>query len=235
MAGFAPGSGARILLGDFSLSPKLNDAKHPYTVEMLDTTTFGSAGSKEFIPGIDTSTFTAAGFVDLATFTDQTAWKGQTADTPLTYFPFGDTVGNQADIMNSQQSKLEIGTPVLGVVNFNFDAQTDGATDFGVSLHALGAETANSTGTIHDNTGSSANGAAASLHVTAFSGFTNIAIKITHSATSFTPVDLITFTTVTGVTSQLSTVAGTVNRYTRVEWTVSGSGSCTFAVAFARR
>uniref|UniRef100_UPI003BB56F59 hypothetical protein n=1 Tax=Thermoanaerobacterium sp. DL9XJH110 TaxID=3386643 RepID=UPI003BB56F59 len=81
------------------------------------------------------------------------------------------------------------------------------------------AASADGNGTTVDNAASSSNGAVAHLHVTGFTGLSNAVIKVTHSTDNFSSsdVDLITFSTVSGLTSQRSTVTGTVNRYVRVE------------------
>ena len=61
--------------------------------------------------------------------------------------------------------------------------------------------------------------------------------KIQHSTDNSSWADLATFTTVTAVTSQQVVVAAatTVNRYTRALATITGVGTMTYAVTFARR
>lgn len=232
---FQPGYVSRILAGSLSMSAKANSVKITNPIEMHDTTTFADDGHKTFTPGMDASTLDVVGFYDLATDTELTAWKS--SDEVITFFEFGDTVGNGCVILDAQRATFTPNAKVNDVVAFDLDAQADGATDFGISLHALGAETATANGTTQDNSASTANGAAASLHVTAYSGFTNIVVTVAHSTDNFAAndVDLITFSTVTGTTSEIKTVTGTVNRYVRVYWTKSGTGSATFAVGFARR
>lgn len=128
---------------------------------------------------------------------------------------------------------------VLGAVGAltkaNAEYAISGRVDQGVILKALAAITASADGTAVDNSASSASGGAGHLQVTAFSGFTNIVVKVQHSADNSVWADLITFTTVTSApASQRSTVSGTVNRYLRYSVTVTGTGSATFLVGFAR-
>lgn len=110
------------------------------------------------------------------------------------------------------------------------DYQVTGPVEEGVIVHRLQAETADpGTGTSVDNLASSANGGAGYLQVNALTlgGFTNVIIKIRHSTDNAVFVDLITFTPVTVAPpyGQRLTVAGTINRYTRVEWDFTGAGS----------
>lgn len=79
------------------------------------------------------------------------------------------------------------------------------------------------------------NGGVGYLEVSDYSGFTNVVVKIRSSADDTTYADLITFTTVTAApTAERLTVAGTVDRYLCVTGTVTGAGSITPFVGFAR-
>lgn len=229
---FKPGYKARILLGDFSLSPKLNQISLPTSVDMLDVSTFADNGVKRFIPGVDTSTASMSGFIDADTATDSAAW---TAAQPLTYGPQGIALGDPVFMVDTLRSSYELGSQVSGVSSFDLGAQTDGFTNLGVSLHDLTAETATANGTGHDQTTASTTaGGVGHLHVTAFSGFTNIIVTIQDSADNSTFATIGTFATVTGLTAERLAIAGTVRRYVRASWTKTGTGSCTFAVAFSR-
>lgn len=225
---------SRVLLGDFNLACQITQWSAPWNAEMLDATTICDA-DKAYVPGLDTSTFSASGFYDADVHTDLTAFT--TSENQLTYFPFGDAVGSMAVIGSALRSDFEPGVTVSGLVAFDLGAQVTGPTDFGLVLHALGAETADGNGTTVDNSAATSNGAVGSLHVTAYSGFTNIAVDIRHSTDNFVASDdsLIAFTTATGVTGEIKAATGSVRRYVRVVWTKSGTGSATFAVAFARR
>jgi hypothetical protein len=227
-----PGFRARVLNGDFSLSAKVHDANNAFVVEMLDVTTFADDGVKRFIAGLNTSTFSVEGYVDADVYTDSAAW---TANQPFTYGPQGLALASPVTMVDGYRSSFEIGAPVAGVVGFSMAGQTDGPTNFGYSLHDLTAETATANGTGYDQTVvSTTAGGIGHLHVTAFSGLTNIIVTIQDSADNISFATIGTFTTVTGVTSQRLTIAGTVRRYVRASWTVTGTGSCTFSAAFAR-
>ena len=97
--------------------------------------------------------------------------------------------------------------------------------------------TVDTTGTAQNNGAGTTNGGIAHLHVSAYSGLTSDVITIEHSVNGSTSwATLVTFATVTAVTSEQVVVAPgtTVRQYLRVVDDVTGTGSVTRAVAFAR-
>jgi hypothetical protein len=126
-----------------------------------------------------------------------------------------------------------------GTVDWSLDCQTDGAFDVGVFLEDGGtAVTVDGNGTARDNGAATADGGVAHIHVTAFSGLTNNAVTIEHSVDGSTSwATLVTFATYTAVGSERVVVAPgtTVRRYLRVVDNVTGTGSTSRAVLFARR
>ncbi|WP_427422660.1 hypothetical protein [Lysinibacillus fusiformis] len=160
----------------------------------------------------------------------------QTTDGLLTTIcPFGLTVGKFAFIAAGNLSAREVTASVTDAVRINAEGTPNDGVDIGFLLHAVTAETADGQATSVDNTASSANGAVASLHVTAFAGLTSAVLKVQHSTDNSSWADLITFTTATGTTWERKTATGTINRYLRAWWDVTGTGSITFAIAAARR
>lgn len=152
-----------------------------------------------------------------------------------TILPEGLTVGTLAFIAEGNVTARAVDAVVNDAVGMTIEGTPNDGVDIGVCLHGLTAETADSNAASVDNAASSAGGGVGSLHVTAYSGLISISIRIQHSTDNSVWADLITFTSVTATTWQRSTVTGTVNRYVRAWWDVTGAGSCTFAVGFARR
>jgi hypothetical protein len=111
-----------------------------------------------------------------------------------------------------------------------------GAQEDGVILQDLEAKTADwdTDSESVDHGASTANGGSGYLQVTDYSGFTNVVVKIRHSADDSTYADLITFTTVTAIGAERKTVSGTVNRHLLVTGTKTGSGSITLMAGFYR-
>lgn len=229
---FQPGFKSRTLVGDFSYSSKLNQTTLPITVEMHDVTTQADNGTKRFIPGISDSTASMSGFTDLETVTDAVAW---TSNQPLTFGPFGIAHGSHVQMVDTLKGTFEPGSQVAGVASFDLQAQTDGFANFGVSLHDLTAETADSSSAAYDGGAATAAGGFAHLHVTAFSGFSGVVVTIEDSANGSSGWAAIgTFTTVAGTTGERIALSSAVRRYLRATWDVTGTGSITFAVAAAR-
>lgn len=227
----------RVLLGDFSFSAYITDATPTFAVDMLDVTTMVDT-SKKYIPGQNTSTFGLKGFLD----PDGTAnlqydqintWTGA---EPVSYGPNGLAFGSELWMHHGLQSKSETGATNSSPVSFSVDSQGTGITNQnGVSLHDLTAETATSNSAAYNGGAASTTGARAHLHVTAFSGLTNNIVTIQDSADGTTGWTTIgTFATVTGLTSERLTISGTVRQYVRALWTITGTGTNTFAVGFAR-
>lgn len=153
----------------------------------------------------------------------------------VTIAPAGLTAGSLAFIADGNMSARSVDAAVKEAVAVSVTGTPNDGVDMGVLLHALTAETADGNGSGVDNAASSANGGVGAIHVTAYSGLTSISLKVQHSTDNSVWADLITFTSVTATTWERKAVTGTVNQYVRAWWDVTGTGSCTFLMAFARR
>lgn len=206
---------------------------------MLDVTTLVDTARK-FIPGQTTGTAS----MDLLLDSDATAggefallatWQG----TPqvVTLLPSGTTRGAECWNLLGNQSQVSMSTPVGDVVSAAVSIQCDGPADAGVVLDPETAITADTNGASVDNGAATSNGGVAHLHVTAFSGLTSNSVIVEHSTNDSVWATLGTFTLATGTTSERLVIAAgtTVNRYLRVRDDVTGTGSCTRIVTFARR
>ncbi len=237
---FAHSKSARLLLGDVSFSGFLSSWEHTTERELADATTHTDDGHS-FVPGLDNGSLTLGGRVDdsaAAGGQDATldAALGASAASVITTAPAGFAVGNRVITIDSRESTYSVSAPVAEAVSFEAEWQAEGRVDTGVSLHDLTAETASGNGSSVDGGASTSGGGVAALHVTAASGTSeSLTAKVQHSADNTTFVDLVTFTAA-GSTAERTAVTGTVNRYVRASWQVSGTTpSFTFAVAFARR
>lgn len=237
---FVSSQKSRLLLGDFNMSATTQSVDGGVDVEMYDVSVLTST-AKEFQPGRDGASFSASGLLDV----DATAnlqfdqlhdWKAATAAEPVTYAPNGLALGAELWMVGAYEASIKTASPVGGMVTFGLEVQPDGPPDpIGRSLHDLTARTSDASGSSYDGTAATANGGVGHLHVTAFSGFSAADIIVEDSANDSTWATILTFTTVAGITSQRSAISGAVRRYLRVSWDVTGTGSITFAVGFARR
>jgi hypothetical protein len=207
----------------------------------LDTTVLTDT-AKTFIVGQDES----SGSLDMLFDTVGTAalqfdaFKSQkaTGPYPLTLCPDGFGVGQIAVMVNAHLGNFTGASSVSDLVTCSAAFQSTGNFDVGLVVENFTAITADTTGTARDQAAGTTNGGVAHIHVTAFSGLTNNACRIEHSVDGSTNwATLASFTTYTGLTSQRVEVAAgtTVRRYLRVVDDVTGSGTTTRFVSFARR
>jgi hypothetical protein len=232
---FIHGKGAATLFDKYDLSAYLNTFESSASADTAEVTTFG-ASSKSYIAGMKDATISLGGFFDGATgAVDEVLAAALSNATTgvLTLAPAGaGAIGNRAQLGNTLETSYTVTAAASDAVSISAEAQITGGLSPGIILADLAARTAAGNTTANDNTASSANGLAAHLHCTAFTG-TNITVKVAHSADNSTWADLITFTQLTAAGSERKTVTGTVNRYLRITTTGTFT-SATFAVAVAR-
>ena len=210
---------------------------------MYDTTVFGST-SKTVVPGMNAGTIELGGLfeaVSTANAPDNifTAIEASATVPLVGVYPEGWTLGNRVYLLQAHEATHDIGSQVDALVLNSASFTCNDGFDFGVSLHALSAETSFPfTGTAVDNLALTSNGGVGFLHVSAIAGAApNVVVKIQHAAVS-TYADLVTFVASTAASSQRVVIpAGTtVNRNLRVTMTNGGTTtSVTAAVSFARR
>jgi hypothetical protein len=199
--------------------------------------------AKPFILGQDSSTASVDMFLDVSGAANGqwdalTDLKAATTASPVTLGPWGFSVGSPVIMPAVRANNVSATSAVAGTVDAAFGSVSTGLTDVGVVLENYAAVTADGNGTARDNGAATADGGVAHLHVSAFSGLTNNIVTIEHSVDGSTSwATLVTFATYTGATSERVEVAAgtTVRRYLRVVDNVTGTGSTTRFVAFARR
>lgn len=244
------GSTAAFLLDGYSLSGFAKSAQINPTVDMHDNTAFGMSAHSR-VPGLKHGTLTAEMFFDDTATTG--SWDapiskyiagtpGIPAPAVISLAPQGLALGARVAMMYANINKVDPKSVVddLVMISLGAEAEEDGV-DFGVSLHALAAETSLPfTGTAVDNAASSANGGVGVVHVTAIAGAAKNAVYlIEHSSDNSTWITLISFAAITAANTVKRTevAAGTtVRRYLRTSISDGGTtSSVTGAVAFARR
>jgi hypothetical protein len=236
---FVHGSSGRIYANGFDLSSFLKSVSSSDTVEMHDSTTFG-ATAKTYIPGLADATLSAEGlFSGAAGATDPVLFAALRGRSPVVWnwLPSGDVDGLFGYGMSALSNNYEISAPVDDLVNVTAEAQSNVGLERVQILHPLAARTATGNGTSRDHGAASSAGGFAYLQVPVVSGTSpSLTGRIQHSVDNSVWVDLITFAAVTVANNaQRITVAGTVNRWTRATWTISGtSPSFTFHAAFGR-
>jgi hypothetical protein len=233
---FEHGSKAQVLVNGYDLSPFLRSFSSPASVEAVEVTTFG-ATAKSYIPGLLDATLTAEGLFDgAAQAVDEilAAALGK-KDSIWNWYPQGGEVGKRGYGFAAIETSYEVETPVDGVAAVSVEAQSSVGREPVVVLHELREEAIDGSGTIIDNGAATNNGGVGYLHVAQITG--SVLVTIEHSSDNFVAdvLPLITFTLVNASRkAERVAVSGTVKRYVRVKWDITG-GPATFHVAFGRK
>lgn len=237
---FDHGSKAKVYCNGYDLTRYLTSVSISGEQEAVEATTLGST-AKTYVPGLQDATISAEGIHSPAIGEIEDviqAALGSGNESTWCYYPQGDALGASGYGLGAYITSYEVESPVDDVVSVTAEAQSARGLDNIISLHQLVAKTSTGTGMQVDNLTATTNGGVGYLQVTAVSGTgPSLTVKIQHSADGSTWADLITFSAVTASNkAQRIAVTGTVNRYIRASWTISGtSPSFTFNVAFARK
>ena len=219
---------ARILYGSQAISSVVRNVQPTVSRDMIDITTLADT-SKSFIPGLAEWQVSVDGVFDNATgtgtvFDQMTSPLTATTTVATSIAPAGFAAGNAVWLVPAKEITYEVKAQVAGAVEYSLALGAASAPGIGISLVDLAAVTATGNGATQDNTTSSTNGFLAQIHVTAVSGTTpNLAAIVQHSSNGSSWATLGTFTAATAITSEFITGTGTVNRYVRISWTVTGT------------
>ena len=227
---------SRIFVGSLAWSQFTRSKNLSMDTAMLDTTTINDA-DMQYIPGQNSGTVALDMLLDNSgaagsQFITLNSWKAATQVVTLCFE--GTTRGLPVWQIVADQGNFTVNSAATDVVSVSGSYNTDGVVGYGVVIDPLTAITVDTNGTSVDNGAATSAGGIAHLHVTAFSGLTSNSVIVEHSTDNAAWSTLGTFTLATGLTSERITVAGTVNRYLRVRDDVTGTGSTTRFVAFAR-
>lgn len=233
----------RIYLGHLDLSGLANKVTFgALTRQMQESTTFNDGGYRCVLPGLISGEASVSGNQDWAAdILDDEISVGQLG-TQYAFSVFPNPTGTVAagDAAWLARGVLDTAEPLKGAVgdvaSFMQHLAYDTACARGQVAHPSAARTSTGNGTALTLTGPTASQRLyAALHVTAYSGLTNVVFKVQSDDNSgfSSPTDRITFATVTGRTNEFASVAGNFSTEThhRVTWTVTGSGSVTFVCA----
>lgn len=234
----------RVYLAHLDLSGLANEVDFgALSRVMQDSTTFNDGGYSCVTPGLISGEATVKGFQDYAAdVLDDEISLGQLGSqyaftvvpNPTGTVAVGDACWMSRGIVNSLNPMSGAKGDVAG---FELGLPYDAAIVQAKVAAAKAAITADTNGTAVALAGPTASQKLyAALHVFAYTGFTNVVFKIqSDDGSGFSSAtDRITFTTVTGVTNEFASVAGSFSSEThhRVVADVTGSGSVIFACAF---
>lgn len=229
-----------VLYDNTALAAYLRSVGLTYQDAMLDATTLADSSMVNF-PGLSSQSFTMTGLFDSATgagtvLDEITSRLGSETAVATTVSPNGFTAGNSAWLLPALTVDYQVSSTVADLVPFTLNLGAGASAGVGICLTDLAAQTATGNGTSQDNSASTANGAVAHLHITAVSGTTpSMTVIVQHSTNNSTWSTLGSFSAATAVGSQTLQISGTVNRYVRASFTISGTTpSFTTLVALSR-
>lgn len=236
---FVHGKGAAVYAGGINLSPYLNSASLSASMEPADVSCFGATWTSA-IAGLQSATFSAAGFYDADETTLETALGVDSM--VLTFLPGGAAaVGDAARMLSVTATTYERGGSVSEALAFSWEATSQAPVLVGQVLHILGEDTNTTTGSSKDDTSATATGWTAHLHVTLVDGGSWV-VKLEDSANNsdWSDVSGGAFTAATGVTSQRltsATATADLRRYVRYTATRTGGSAgqgITFSLVYSR-
>jgi hypothetical protein len=250
---FLHGSSTRVLVNEKEVSSEISGWSVGHSRAMSEVTVIGQtagAAGASFVPGLMSGTLGLRGPQNADPTLGLTAEIQGAIGVDNTFLatclPDGVAIGKPALFVMGDPTDYAVDATVSDAVAMTFGAAADEGVEMGYVLAQLQAYTADAlTGTAVDRgavlgagpVAFTTHGMMAALHVTAFSGFSGVVIKVQHSTDNSVWADLATFTTVTAIGAQRVAVANgtTVNRYLRASIDVTGSGSITCLVAAAPR
>lgn len=239
MMAFVHGKDTQVLVAQYDLSAYFTGVEDSSEQASHDVTTFTKATVARFA-GLRDGKISISGLYDATLDTILASYLGSANGEAITIMPGGDSAGGQAKLGKVSHTSYKASQPVGGMVTAAASLECRGVWEpNGKVVHVLGAETATGAEASVDNTVSSANGGAATLHVTVASAADTLDVKLQHSTNDADWVDLTpAFAQIAAVGSEVIEIAAgtTVNRYVREYHTIGGvSPSFTYLVAFARR
>lgn len=228
---FIHGKNAVVYQDGNDLTGYLRSLSAAAEVETAESTTF-SDDDKTYVTGVGDATLSAEGLFDTTFDGDVNSITGSGTKSIWSVYPGGDTIGLPGRGYSLDITSAERTAEIGDVVMIALEGQSSVGSEPIVSLHALGAESSSTEGSAVDNAASSATGGVGYVHMTAGGG--TLVITVQDSADNSTWADLVVLGTITPTAKAFRTaVTGTVERYTRLKWTVT-SGTATFVAGFGR-
>jgi hypothetical protein len=233
---FSHGKNTKIYINEYDLTEFFDNASPAMNADTAEVSCFGE-DSKAYVPGMKDATLSLDGLYDgTADKVDEIISDAfATGSNLISVYPAADVLGSAGYAMNAINTAHTVTSTIDNASRINVAAQSDGTSAERVlSLHAMDEEDTSWTGASIDCTESSPGGGSAYIHVTGATG--EVEVKVQHSSDDFSSdtEDLVSFTAVTGATSERKTFTGTVKRYIRGVATIGAGEDITFQLGFHR-
>jgi hypothetical protein len=239
------GKNAALVHGSIDLSPWLTDVKATAMMTTGETSHLGSS-PKTYIAGLLDGTITASGLYDslviggaknymVAVVNTEVTTVG--VEIPITFLPEGYAIGGMAFLMLAKQTQYDINAVISSVETVSLNMQGTGGPSFGVNLGDTVPVSVTTASASVDNLAPTSAGARFFGHILSNANTGNVTVTLQHSTNNSTWVDLIALPVVTTGTLtafRTGTIAGTVNRYLRLNLTLAGTGAVSVAASASR-
>lgn len=229
-----------LLAGGYSILGDVTMLEDEREAVIEDATVLGVAWEVPAYVGVKRWKLTQEGFYNDVVLGHNVAFVTPGSSKVVAFAPEGNTQGakfvGSPTVQGSYKRQISRGQLHKASVTF----ESEGNHDEGKILATLTSRGAASSTSSLDNSASSANGGAVYIELTALAlgGYTNLAVIVEHSANDSVWATLASFAVLTAAPgAERVVVAGTINRYLRVTWSWTGSGSgqsATFTVGVAR-
>lgn len=229
---FIHGKDAVVYQDGNDLTGYLRSMSNSAEVETAEASTFAD-DDKVYVTGVQDATISAEGLFDATFDGNLDSITTSPAKAVFSVYPGGDALGSAGRGYSLDITSAERTAEVGDVVMVSLEGQSSVGTERILSYHALAQRIAAGTATAIDGAAASTAGGVGYLHATAASG--TVVVKVQHSSDNVTFADLVTLGSVTASARAFRTTsAGTVNRYTRLVYTPTPSGTATFVAGFGR-
>tara|TARA_R100000458_G_C8231913_1_gene213377 strand:- start:51 stop:767 length:717 start_codon:yes stop_codon:yes gene_type:complete len=225
---FKHGKDTKVYVNSSDYSTYFNNVDANRSADVAESSTFGNS-NKTYIAGEKDGTIALTGFWDATADGVLQPLLGG-ADFDLAIGIDGLDTGDLVTFAKGNITNYAVSSPVGDIVATSLDVQSDEGMWNGKVITASAFTTTAVQGSADDNSSSTSNGFGAFVICTSVSGTSPTGdVKIQHSSDNVTYVDLITFTQITGATSEVKFVDSgtTINRYIRVYNTIGGSSTPT--------
>lgn len=231
---------AWVLIDGYDVTSTSTELEQSVEAQIEETHGLGDAWIERDYVGVKQWQITQNGFYDDAALSSNVALVSSVGSTRVMCYGLeGHTVGKKfVGGAGAVQTNFQRVVTRGELHKANATYQGSGRLWDGVILHELSAETADGDtegADSVDNAASSSNGGAWFVQVTALTlgGYTNLTVKLRHSADDITYADKDTATAVTAApAAEARTLTSTINRYTATSWDFTGTGTSPTATLF---
>lgn len=208
---------ARVYLSEFDVSGDLNNIQIARTQADLDDTTFVNSGFRERITGLSDGVFSFAGLSELTDQGQDEIFHTRFAlvDCPVLVTLRGATDGDRCKFATIMQGSYSPGGTVGGRAEFSAEGKLSNHVMTDGFVMAVGAKTGTFNGTWRElGAVTSSQKVYASIHAYAKSSFTSAVFKVQSADDGIgtNATTRITFTTITDLTSQFSSLSGAITQ-----------------------